>query len=690
MNFAEKGSFWIWDEAKCGLENQYVCFKKQFDAEREENLILYICADTRYAVWLNGELAEFGEYLSQPEEKFYDEISLKDYLQNGTNTLCIEVNYSGVKSFTYKKGTPGLIYFMESEKRTITPDETYVCDGTGYIYGKMPLVSLQIGPSIEYDANRETEWKTKGVDAKPAVRCEASKNLPDNLLPRPVKKLKRNNCVEGCLITQGKFIYDKGETVSEKMQYAYMAYDENENIIKNNSIEPANNKGGVYLIFDMGSETSGNIEFDVDCSKNTKIDISVGEHLEDMRVRSYVSGRNFGFRYTAKNGKNKFLNVFRRTAGRYIQVNISDFDYFNINYIGLRKAEYPVERINEIHTDDVLVKEIDNICINTLLNCMHEHYEDCPWREQALYAMDSRVQSQCGYYVFGEYAFAKASIDLLMKTLKDDGYLDITAPNDFDLTIPTFTLEWIIWATEYLMQSNDFETAVVYDEAFEKILSKHFERFENGLLKNLEGDRYWHFYDWSPYLDGVKEVEGVPTQDFYMEFDCAVNITLYYALTKVAEVREKLLKKETKQLRAFLKQFAESINKAFYDVKEGRYRLFKEEEEKVYTELVQAIAILCDIAPNGEKLSEDIINSNDMIKVTLNRTIYKYEALLKNGKNWEYVMNDIKTTWGAMLKNGATSFYETIEGAKAFDRGGSLCHGWSAVPAYIFRKYFEI
>ena len=37
-----------------------------------------------------------------------------------------------------------------------------------------------------------------------------------------------------------------------------------------------------------------------------------------------------------------------------------------------------------------------------------------------------------------------------------------------------------------------------------------------------------------------------------------------------------------------------------------------------------------------------------------------------------------------MMDVGATSVWETIDGASAFDNAGSLCHGWSAIPVYYF------
>jgi hypothetical protein len=40
-----------------------------------------------------------------------------------------------------------------------------------------------------------------------------------------------------------------------------------------------------------------------------------------------------------------------------------------------------------------------------------------------------------------------------------------------------------------------------------------------------------------------------------------------------------------------------------------------------------------------------------------------------------------------MLYQGATTFWEVDEGAPAFSRAGSLCHGWSAIPLYLYGAY---
>ena len=55
--------------------------------------------------------------------------------------------------------------------------------------------------------------------------------------------------------------------------------------------------------------------------------------------------------------------------------------------------------------------------------------------------------------------------------------------------------------------------------------------------------------------------------------------------------------------------------------------------------------------------------------------------------NRDFILNDIDTKYQKMLDAGATSFWETLKGAEDFGGAGSLCHGWSAIPAYFYKKY---
>ena len=68
---------------------------------------------------------------------------------------------------------------------------------------------------------------------------------------------------------------------------------------------------------------------------------------------------------------------------------------------------------------------------------------------------------------------------------------------------------------------------------------------------------------------------------------------------------------------------------------------------------------------------------------------FVYDALLKGQGNEEFVLADIRKNYSYMLEHGATSFWETINGANDFNNAGSLCHGWSAMPVYYMKKLLK-
>lgn len=98
---------------------------------------------------------------------------------------------------------------------------------------------------------------------------------------------------------------------------------------------------------------------------------------------------------------------------------------------------------------------------------------------------------------------------------------------------------------------------------------------------------------------------------------------------------------------------------------------------------MQALAlfngIACDPVATCRALMSGVENVEN--KITLSASIYKYEGLLKTDSSLlDYVLEDIKKIWGEMLLQGCSTFWETQEGASAFEDAGSLCHDWSAIP----------
>ena len=96
------------------------------------------------------------------------------------------------------------------------------------------------------------------------------------------------------------------------------------------------------------------------------------------------------------------------------------------------------------------------------------------------------------------------------------------------------------------------------------------------------------------------------------------------------------------------------------------------------------------ITPEEKRRSvAECIKKNELIPCSLSMSIYVYEALLAFDEAYKpYVLSEIERIWGMMLERGCQTFWETDLGADDFEKAGSLCHGWSAVPIYLFSKYY--
>ena len=75
---------------------------------------------------------------------------------------------------------------------------------------------------------------------------------------------------------------------------------------------------------------------------------------------------------------------------------------------------------------------------------------------------------------------------------------------------------------------------------------------------------------------------------------------------------------------------------------------------------------------------------------------YELEALCNVGK-CHIVLDRMKEYWGAMLKAGATSFWEEYDLTRPWQEqlgnynlkyAMSLCHAWGASPIYLLGRYF--
>ncbi len=621
MKIFEK-SKWIWKKGEIKPDS-YAEFVTEFHTDCEKNTVLNIAYDSLVNVFVNGELVLSRQCSDYPYYKMYDAIDITKFCKKD-NELRIFVWYFGCDSAVYYNDIPGLIFEVREGEEILafSSSETKSREDSRYKNGYKKLITGQLGFSFFFDATKENNFPFEN-----SICVEKS----EALVKYPVKYCSIEPTVEASLC---------GKTENS-------------------------------LIFDIGYEEGGFFSIDIDSEGEQTVLVAYGEHLRGGRVPRIIETRDFSFEIRLKKGRTRYTNTMRRIAGRYIELFFEK--PVNSAVAGIKPVVYPLNEKKKSFGDE-LSDMIYSTAVRTLRLCMHEHYEDCPWREQALYALDSRNQMLCGYYAFGEYDFARHNIILMSKGLKDNGLLELTYPAKNTPAIPFFSLAYLTAVREYTEYSGDKSILAEVGDTIDSIINTFSKSItENGLIANLPYP-FWNFYEWAEGSANESEITRTADEPYIEQFDLILNCAYIMAL----ENYEKLYGKKTD-----LAHLRTEVNKAFYDEKKGLYRQTLGRD--IYTELGNSLAILSGVAEGARKKAvlNALVGENDMVKITLSMMCFKYDALLCAGREYSgYVLSDIKKNYGYMLKKGATSFWETIDGAEAFDGAGSLCHGWSAMPVY--------
>ncbi|MBE6537512.1 MAG: hypothetical protein E7673_06125, partial [Ruminococcaceae bacterium] len=171
----ELSANWIWADAEVHKE-QWVSMRKTFTLDEvPEEAFARISADTKYWLWINGEMAIFEGQLKLGDSRYtwyYDKEDISDYLVEGENTIAVQVYYSGKSSAgTVNSGVPAFLFEANIGNTLICSDTTWkaVLD-PAYLDAGIEEHSILGESSIRYVAEKEmidasgNRWTDKEFD----------------------------------------------------------------------------------------------------------------------------------------------------------------------------------------------------------------------------------------------------------------------------------------------------------------------------------------------------------------------------------------------------------------------------------------------------------------------------------------------------------------------------------------------
>lgn len=685
---------WITHPTESTQDYGVFLFRNTFNLNKvPSKLVVYVSADNRYRLYVNGKYVCYGPSLGDIAHYRYETIDIAKYLIAGKNCISAEVvnfgEYRRAAQQTFQTA-----FILQGDENAaalnlntgvtnwkVIKNRAYECipftsDSIGSYYAAGPgeKINAQLYPWGWKEVSfNDSQWLTpkKGTVEFAVGRgflYGGSWFLVPRTIPFMEEKIERFKTIARLEnIKSVKRFIDEGVTAN---------------------IPPHSR---ISILLDNKTHTTGYPELLLSKGENARIKITYAESLfkpkkitsagepignfatEDLKGdRNAIDGKKiFGYYDLIKpdGGLNRTFQSFSRKTFRYVQFDIqtSDEELILNDYHNVYTA-YPFKEKASFNSSDPELKKIWDAAWLTIRNSADDSYFD-PYYEQLQYIGDTRIESQVSLYVSGDDRLMRQALQQFDDSRLPEGLTQSRYPCYITQIIPTYSLIWIDMIHDYYMQRNDLPFLKTFVPGMKSVLDWFGDRIDKtGMPANLE---WWNFTDWSV---GFKN--GIPPG---ADDGHSANISLQYvyALQNAVQVFEALgMKDEAVKYRAIEAKVKKSVLSNCYSAEK---RMIAETPQKdVYSQHSNIWAILTDAVPPAEQksLMNKILTEKGLIQSTLYFKFYLFRALQKCGMANSYL--DQLSPWKTMLAKGMTTFGETDINPR------SECHGWSASPCFDF------
>lgn len=459
-----KSAQWIWTSDN-KTPDQKVVFRRSFRIDSvPERATAYIAAETKYWLWINGEMAVFegGVFReSKPGCGWADEIDIAPYLRKGDNTLAVLVWYYGNggrnNSFCPEGG-----FIFSCEAIDLYSGSDFLClRHPAYIKSDAPYPSyLYGGDNAAFDANldigdfTEEEFDESLFAGASVYENKVWGDMMVSLIP-PLRIGERK-----------KLELKKTETGYEgELPYA------------------------MTVTFSFRAS---------DCTPGDIIDIRTDRYnVNGGPTDEFHNYNGHRIEFICEGGKNSFESLMYLYGEKVIITCHEEVDIKSFYY---RESGYDCDIVGSIRTDNPIFDRLMDKCMRTLYVCMRNNFMDCPDRERGQWIGDLSVQTPQVFYVLSDSArllLKKAISDFI--GLRKGDVLCGNVPGDHYSELPSQSLVAI---SEFGLLAEYFD--VTKDEWMPSFVLEPCVRYlklwsldERGLLVPRDGTYRWFDHHWN-------------------------------------------------------------------------------------------------------------------------------------------------------------------------------------------------
>jgi hypothetical protein len=689
---------WVWPVDFYEMHNTYAQFRRDFRLPRVPGKApFYITADQCYRLYVNGEYVGRGPARGFQVSWPYDEYDLAPHLVRGHNWMSVEAYNSAISTFQYLcQGVAGFLCAGLWGKTEVLSGDDWMMRGCPAHKRDTARLSMQLNFQEHVDARLDDQSWIRSPRA-PTDWEQLKRKTPfgampwHDLEPRGIPNLGNEVLVYKRTVaaTAGRC----GEGYRDWFNPTRgMYYTEREKLRWRPAPPGRAAKDGLVVALpatgpdrlaavsiDLGQPAFGTLLVEADGAAGGEIvDFLHTEGLEAdgspiMADKWSACGASMTARLTLAKGRTRH-EFFQPLGHRCLTVIARDTRRPLRFKLAYRETVYPMDIRGSFASSDATLNDIYRISVRTQRVCAMDSYVDTPWREQAQWWGDARVQVRNTFHLCGDTRLLVRGVRQIARQEVPNGLTYGHAPTiAHNCILPDFSIIWALTIWDYYWQTGDL--GLFKDEwpRLERLLA-YFTgdgRGRNGLLKY--DPRYWLFLDWCDIYKA-----GTPTLYNLWYLLMLDKVGAMAGLARMKAEQARLRRMYAEQKRLVLAKLWDRRAGLFHDglTPEGK-------AVKVHSLHTQTLAILCGLQPGytANMVARRLLPYLRGRKVPGAQpssywVTYVYDVMRWLGYGLE-VARHIRTMWAPMIPWGGT--WESFDGRIGHS---STTHAWAAHPIY--------
>lgn len=732
---------WIWPStsAIATHKNQFILFRKTFTlAQTVGAADLAIFADSRYRLYVNGAYLGQGPARAPARYYYYDIFDVASKLRPGLNVIAVEVRWFGQGMAWYEpppastlfpaRAHGALICQLElgegAEQQIIKSDASWKATEDHAWDWDTPAINFSLANVEVYHSDRvakgwtEAQSNESGWIPVEVLRSGWGLTSPPedpyiHLVPRPMAYPLEKEITPAKVVSAGVFtaraqqasffrrgspLASLGKSIANEKHEPDASIISNAAALTNSStsdyaeIKPGAAGKTPYVILDMGREVDGYLQFSVESTEHTSIDIGWSEMMEHGDITADQPGGNYVAQYDVAPGSQHWT-MWGWHAMRFVELSFPDLTAPLKFRVGMRFSTAKLSHTGSFTSSSPLLTKLWQMGAYTWQLCTLDGTMDCPTREQHQWLGDGEIELRVN-------GVADGNLDIARKFLLDasrDAWRDGAIPMVSDMggnttiLIDDYVFSFINAIQEYYLETGDKEFVLrLYPSVARAMM--WFQGFQqpDGLLGPMP---YWVFLDWSnPDKKGESSI---------------LNALYAHTLENAAELADmagdqyhaRIFRSDSARIRKI-------FNDRFWNAARGLYvdAWDHGRQSDHVGQLANADAILYGFAP-VDRVAGIIAKITDPSRVRVGGLnpatgqfsiaggpaaagqaivqaqtygmFFVLETLAKEG-DAATARRIIEKYWGPMAAAGNDTFWENF-----IQTAGTSCHAWSAAPTYF-------